>query len=311
VNSQNPEYRKQLNDLLNKNENFIIDSYVNKNIPISVISKQLNVKRYMLWTFLKRKNINIRQYMANKYSVDESYFEKIDTHEKSYWLGILFSDGYIDEKTYTIGVSLHPRDKELLEKFKKCLKSDAPIKIYKNSGYEKSISRKNLEISRFRFKNKKMVKDLTQFGLKQNKSLTLEFPKIEEKFIYSFMRGYIDGDGCICIYNRKDRKNQIYKSFCLVVIGAEKFIKSMLEFFKKDGVEFSVRKAAHCEHTYHAATSNKDNVMKILDKLYENDEGWIHMERKYQKYLQIKEFHKNNPVNPKMVTSNHYSSVLN
>lgn len=49
-----------------------------------------------------------------KYSLNESYFEKIDSEEKAYFLGFLFSDGSVSK--YSLNLSLAEVDKEILEK---------------------------------------------------------------------------------------------------------------------------------------------------------------------------------------------------
>ena len=51
---------------------------------------------------------------ALKYTCDENYFEKIDTAEKAYWLGFMYTDGYIQNKrknsNMKIGIALSQSD---------------------------------------------------------------------------------------------------------------------------------------------------------------------------------------------------------
>ena len=52
-------------------------------------------------------------------------------------MGFLFADGYINEKKYVVDLTLHQKDKEILNKFVKLLypNNDRPIKIIKEKYY--------------------------------------------------------------------------------------------------------------------------------------------------------------------------------
>lgn len=47
-------------------------------------------------------------------------FEKIETPEQAYWLGVMYTDGYISKAKYTnkFGLSVAEKDEEWLVKFK-------------------------------------------------------------------------------------------------------------------------------------------------------------------------------------------------
>ena len=54
------------------------------------------------------------------YTISEDIFEDINTPEKAYWLGVMYSDGFIAKTKYTnkFGISVAEKDKVWLEKFK-------------------------------------------------------------------------------------------------------------------------------------------------------------------------------------------------
>lgn len=54
------------------------------------------------------------------YTINEDSFSKIDSPDKAYWLGAMYSDGYITKTKYTnkFGIAVAERDKNWLEKFK-------------------------------------------------------------------------------------------------------------------------------------------------------------------------------------------------
>ena len=47
------------------------------------------------------------------------------------------------------------------------------------------------------YNSKEIKKDLEQFGISSNKSLTVPFPDVPKEFLPSFVRGVIDGDGWV------------------------------------------------------------------------------------------------------------------
>lgn len=81
------------------------------------------------WSTIKKifyRN-NIEKTPNNKvnHNINFNYFSKIDTEEKAYWLGFLFTDGSV--RNNEIRFQLKAEDKYMIEKFKQCLNSDAKI----------------------------------------------------------------------------------------------------------------------------------------------------------------------------------------
>ena len=64
--------------------------YKNKDIQVKDIGKELNISDRAVRRVLKEENINTR--LKNRYVLDESYFDKIDTEEKAYILGFIQMD---------------------------------------------------------------------------------------------------------------------------------------------------------------------------------------------------------------------------
>lgn len=71
----------------------------------------------------------ICQVKSRAYTVDENFFNKINSESKAYLLGLMFSDGSISEHR----LNFSSTDKGLIEIFKRLLKSEAPIHKYQNS----------------------------------------------------------------------------------------------------------------------------------------------------------------------------------
>lgn len=63
-----------------------------------------------------------------KYNYNRRFFQNIDTEEKASWLGFIAADGNVASAMNTSRIELNIRDKDHLEKFRKSILGDMPIK---------------------------------------------------------------------------------------------------------------------------------------------------------------------------------------
>jgi hypothetical protein len=98
-----------------------------------------------------------------KYSLNEDFFETIDSEAKAYWLDFLAADGHISDKA--IILKLHNRDKTHVEKFRDALNSNAPI-----------TEAKDVPASYINLCSKKLVEGFRIFALKNINSKTKIVP---------------------------------------------------------------------------------------------------------------------------------------
>ena len=159
------------------------------------------------------------------YSVDDNYFETIDTQKKAYWLGWLVTDGYVKTSVNSkrnglitvnkIGLHLQKTDLDVLEDFNKDLKSSFPISFRAGRTIKAVIANKEKVINTkesctLDISSAKMIQDLAKYGIHQNKTYDIGFPKaLDSKFYSGFIAGVISGDGCIDI--KKNRKGFILR----------------------------------------------------------------------------------------------------
>lgn len=155
------------------------------------IAKKFNVSEDVIRQWFKEENIPTRRRI---YSMNENYFETIDSEEKAYWIGFLSADGYIHQERGTIQFELQESDKNQVEKFALAVGSTRPIL---------KIETNNFIHYRCVLNSRKMVNDLLKYNITQRKSLTFYPTNIPEKYIPYWIIGYMDGDGCI--FNSKGR----------------------------------------------------------------------------------------------------------
>ena len=88
---------------------------------------------------------------------NENYFEKIDSEDKAYFLGLIYSDGCIvnnqDEYRYKITLKLHTKDKHILEDFIKSVRGEMSLWFHGQR-----------DICEVSLSGKKIVKDLEEKG---------------------------------------------------------------------------------------------------------------------------------------------------
>lgn len=293
--SRNKITIKRLDYRTYKNEPLVLDMYINQNKAMQIIQKELKMRRETIRKILLKNNIKILSCSEqNQYKINENYFEIIDSDEKAYWLGWLFSDGNISGRRIRLGLQM--RDIKVLENFKKCLSSEIPISIY-TVKHGKLIGHQYCHLD---INNKKMSNDLRKYGMIERKSLILEYPKnLNNQFFFAFMRGYIDGDGSIGIH--KSGKKQ-FKKFSVDFISSKKFIFQTIEKLRNLGFIFRpTHNKKHHKDVYRATNCHKIQIIEFLSKLYENSSMITRLDRKYQKYIEMQEFLVKNPINKSMI----------
>lgn len=187
-------FKKEL--ILHKED--LLKSY-NEGATISQLMHKYDSERHRMIDVLRLAGAIIRPdhlTHSKRYTIDDTFFEKVDTEEKAYILGFLYADGYNDTKHNCIRLTLAETDKIILEKINKILGHNKPLRFYervsKNPNWQNAWA---LDIE-----NKKMCLDLEKLGCMKAKTHILEFPTEEQVPSYlhnHFIRGYFDGDGCI------------------------------------------------------------------------------------------------------------------
>ena len=253
----------------------IISEYLN-GYNIEFIARKHNIGTERVSKFLKENDINIRtaDVYNRKYTLNENYFDVIDTQEKAYIVGLLFSDGCISETNNAISISLKEEDKDILLKINKEIGSNRPLMFLNYNDKNKNWSNQYKLV----INSKHMVESLRKLGVFQNKSLKIEFPSwVSDEYYFHFLRGYIDGDGSIF-------KTEKRMSF----IATESFCNSVSKYLYDNlSVHCSI---SVCHNKTDVPTrdlriSGAKQVKTVLDKIYEN--ASIYLDRKYKIYESI------------------------
>lgn len=207
-----------------------------------------------------------------KYNFNEHYFDNIDCQEKAYWLGFFAADGYNHKSKGCIEFRLHKQDIEILEKFKSHIEANNPIGIYKQTYCNLSLYSKYL------------CDKLSEYGLIQAKTYTLQIPLLDKDLMRHFIRGYYDGDGCFSITKRKDRtENSLVYQFNIT--GMENSLR-IIQNYLVNNVGIINNGLKHRKSTIVVTIhySGRNVCKRILDYLYQD--ATIYLQRKYNKYIE-------------------------
>ena len=134
-------------------------------------------------------------------------FFKHHTPESAYWAGFLCADGSLVKdpnktNTYRLCLSISVKDEEHLKLFQKTMGHDGPIgKLFHEGG---TIDGRTIKATEMRFVNicqaGKFVDDLANLGIIPDKTKRIPPPKLDSELLkLAFLKGLIDGDGCISI----------------------------------------------------------------------------------------------------------------
>lgn len=225
----------------------------------------------------------------DKYTYNKDFFEVIDTEEKAYWLGFIFADGYVNQsknKTGSnsnneLGIELSVKDINHLKKFNKSLNGNVQV----NTRERICFDGVKCTMCNIRLYSKKIVDDLSQYHIVNDKTHKKEFPIIEDTELFRhFMRGYFDGDGCVV----DDKVRKVPRcDYCSINIDALNYFREKLyknynicSYIMEDGKKLGtdnrgVKSQCQC---YRLMIRGMQNTLDFYHFLYDNATIW--MERK-------------------------------
>lgn len=192
-------------------------------------------------------------------TLNEEIFEEIDTPDKAYWLGVMYSDGYISKtSSYTnyFGLSISSKDREWLLKFKNFLNYNGNIHDYKVAmGYKPGTPYSRLLVG-----SNHIVECLEKLGVVEHKTKFInKMPDIN--FKDDFIRGYIDGDGSL-----------LKKYPHLTICGNKDFLIDITEYF---GIKYNI----YPDKSIFSLQYNKQESEYLEKRLYKNASTFL--DRKY------------------------------
>lgn len=267
----------------------VIEMY-KSNTTLENIGKYFKIRRSTISTILKDNGVKVKNntdYKTSeelatnrKYNFDQSFFEEINTEHKAYWLGFIYADGNVYIKNYNEGkskggkleIGLKRSDEYHLHNFIKDIQADVSVE------YRDILLNENkYEACRVNINSIRLAKDLIKHGCIPNKSLQLKFPKtVPTHLLHHFIRGYIDGDGCIAFYSYEK-----FDSFHVGILGTKEFLESLKIELQDNGIK-SNKINREKSKAFSMNLTGRDNLVKLYDYLYAD--ATIFLGRKIDKF---------------------------
>lgn len=276
---------------IEKIQDQIVELY-NSGLSLRNVAKKLDISTASVRRFLNlsgKKNRNFTHHLG-KYTVDESFFKKIDSHKKAQILGMIYADGCIYKNgknsvnAWSLQLGLVYSDIKYLEQVNAIMKNTSPIYTDFNTN-RKPKSEHKIQItnkqpfSKLSINNHIICEDIRKLGVLPRKSLTCEFPTLDQvpdEFINSFILGYFEGDGGFC-----RTTIQASCSFACSKSFAEKLQQILRE---KIGVNSSLSPMNGDPRMLHLAVHGNKQVIILMEWLYKNSTKDLILERKKKEY---------------------------
>lgn len=256
--------------------NEIISDYSN-GITNKIIANKFNLNRCVVQNILLKNNVKLR--LSNETSrkhklINENYFNIIDTEEKAYILGLLYADGNINNNGFEI--ALMEDDTEILEKismvfYNKIILGHRDGKKYSENSNYFSKPQSRLMVASHIIKN-----DLIKHGCMERKTFKIRFPELINENVYcGFIRGYFDGDGCICIPTKHPQ------NVVVTITSNTSFCDGLAEYVRNT-VGVNMKSCLRYKDVSMTRLTGSNQVIKFMNWLY--TDSTIHLARKYNKY---------------------------
>jgi|SRR3989344_1250414 len=207
-------------------------------------------------------------------SINRKFF-KSWSPRMAYVLGFFAADGtMIANNRGAHFIEFHSTDKQLIVMVKNTLESGHKVSVRSPRDDRHKIA------YRLQIGSKEMFVDLLALGFIPNKSLTLNFPIIPEKFRRDFIRGYFDGDGCIYFrkHKVKNRKKEKWVFSSRFTSGSKKFLSELhtqlRPMLEKGAIHDKIR-------GFELVFSHKDSVA-LYKLMYHNNCHGLYLNRKYK-----------------------------
>ncbi len=240
----------------------------------------------------------VRQHRVIKYCSSECWGKRKRTYEYDheflnawndfslYFLGLFVSDGHFSKDDN--GISITSVDKQLIDdivshtQYKKAVTSH----IRKN----RSTVKPEYQISFYGDVPKQILSVGYLPGKKSGYEFLPDFIQRDEKLFFSFLRGFIDGDGTIRQYKQTTDKNGIHALSVSAVSMSRTFLVDIINWLYERkitrGGGLSVRAKIGKAPLYRMQFGHFDSL-EICKRMYEN--ATIKLDRKYNNYIACKD----------------------
>lgn len=219
-----------------------------------------NISKAAFNNYLKVTPEKYRNYKDK--NLVHSYFDKIDTEEKAYFLGLLFADGSIRKTNamqHYITLCSISTDSYIVDRLITEVKSILPMRIEHRDN-----------TVRCQFSSKQMYQTLLSYGMAPHTKFGRRIPKIiPKRLMHHFFRGIFDGDGCISTTKK-------YSITRVEFIASKFLLKFLMKTLKISHTIYMKGSISYVQF------GKKAHLLKIYKYLY--SDSTIYLTRKFDKF---------------------------
>lgn len=248
------------NQLTLKQKQQIIDVF-NSGMECRDIPKYIGVSDRAVARVLSEASINTKR--RNRYTLDEAYFDVIDSTRKAYLLGLMAADGCVTKDNY---IAFESIDIELTKLLIDELQYSGEMRIIKHKTYKPHY--------RINFSSQRLAKALNNYGVITGRMIAGDFyfPKQLEN-LAAYLLGYFDGDGCA--YVNKGRSGGL-----VCIVGAWEFSCELVRLLNMGSVQ-----QHQLKKVYYWRIFSREHIETFYNFLYRDSS--LGLQRKKQKIEQI------------------------
>jgi hypothetical protein len=216
---------------------------------------------------VQRLRLEYRIMRNRTHTLNEHFFDALDTQDKAYIFGFIAADGHVSKDGKFTTINITEDDRPLLEDIKIAMDSTAPIHIRQPG---KGSYANSKPIARLDLCSMYLVKKLNLLGLQHDKSITLTYPDVPASFESHFIRGFFDGNGTI---------TDTYFN----VVSTLPFLQGLLAAFQSN-VKCNLHLNPHSRSPHvHILRGNGKDAAEAIQWMYHD--AHLKLQRKYEKYL--------------------------
>lgn len=252
------------------------------------LGKRFGMHPCTVWRYLKLHKVKLtdKRHFLAKYTVDETFFETIDTPVKAQILGFIYADGTLSPRHRRMSITVSVVDEQYLKTINQLMGHTKPLYHGKTAQLttRKGKTYTSQPSCSAVFTRRRIYDDLAKIGLCPRKTyVDLPLPPIPDRLIRWFILGLFEGDGCISYHLYRGKKT--IPNWCL--LGGPTILRQIA-----DHIEHHLG----IPHNHHIPRDKNINslryssqaaVNRLMDWLYTEHTG-LRMDRKYDKWLEYK-----------------------
>lgn len=242
---------------------------------VGEIAFELGCRDSVIRDILKSEGVYTRRDWRS-YTFNESFFERIDDEFKAYSLGFLYADGHNDRKANKVSIELKRDDAQIVRDIASALGFDGPLRHRTYGSRDPNFRGISAGIV---LRSKKLSEDLDRHGCTHFKSDKVSLPNLAPDLMRHFIRGYLDGDGCIYRYPRGSW--QVY--WC----GNPQFMSSLRDYMGEYLDTTMPKLNVRSEKVAEVRINRAELISRVYDFLYKD--ARIYLARKHELLAQAVE----------------------